>query len=324
MGCGGCPREITVVVSGADPSARELDRRNWPPRWRRRGGGTPGSRRSPTSPSASACQTNGVRRRPRRPGSREVTARALLRPRSIRLAAATTLSLCPRSLTTVHPIYYVTAAPHIGSAYTTVAGDVLTRCTPSGRAQVVPHRYDEHGEKVMRALRRRACPRRSDGQAGRRGLEAGLGSTSTSTTTTSSGPPSSGHRAVRESGRRFTTAVTSTRASTRACTASAARSSSLPRTSARPRRHPAVHDPRHELETVSRRTTSSGSRVRRRLLELYESQPDFVAPASARNEVISFVKQGCRTCPSPGHLRLGIPVPWTRTTSSTWIDALLN
>ena len=25
------------------------------------------------------------------------------------------------------PIYYVTAPPHIGSAYTTVAGDVLTR-----------------------------------------------------------------------------------------------------------------------------------------------------------------------------------------------------
>jgi len=25
------------------------------------------------------------------------------------------------------PIYYVTAAPSIGSAYTTVAGDVLTR-----------------------------------------------------------------------------------------------------------------------------------------------------------------------------------------------------
>ena len=24
------------------------------------------------------------------------------------------------------PIYYVTAAPHIGNAYTTVAGDVLT------------------------------------------------------------------------------------------------------------------------------------------------------------------------------------------------------
>jgi len=49
------------------------------------------------------------------------------------------------------PIYYVNDAPHIGHAYTTVAGDVLTRWH---RQKGVPTWYltgtDEHGQKVMR------------------------------------------------------------------------------------------------------------------------------------------------------------------------------
>jgi len=49
------------------------------------------------------------------------------------------------------PIYYVNDAPHIGHAYTTVAGDVLTRWH---RQKGQPTWYltgtDEHGQKVMR------------------------------------------------------------------------------------------------------------------------------------------------------------------------------
>ena len=49
------------------------------------------------------------------------------------------------------PIYYVNDAPHIGHAYTTVAGDVLTRWH---RQKGEPTWYltgtDEHGQKVMR------------------------------------------------------------------------------------------------------------------------------------------------------------------------------
>ncbi len=50
------------------------------------------------------------------------------------------------------PIYYVNDAPHIGHAYTTVAGDVLTRWHRQRGERV---RYltgtDEHGQKILRA-----------------------------------------------------------------------------------------------------------------------------------------------------------------------------
>ncbi|MCI9889372.1 methionine--tRNA ligase [Micrococcales bacterium 31B] len=50
------------------------------------------------------------------------------------------------------PIYYVSAAPHIGNAYTSVAGDFLTRWH---RQRQAPVWYltgtDEHGEKVLRS-----------------------------------------------------------------------------------------------------------------------------------------------------------------------------
>jgi len=50
------------------------------------------------------------------------------------------------------PIYYVNDAPHIGHAYTTVAGDVLTRWhRQRGEAVWFLTGTDEHGEKVLRS-----------------------------------------------------------------------------------------------------------------------------------------------------------------------------
>src|SRR3954462_12474389 len=50
------------------------------------------------------------------------------------------------------PVYYVTAPPHIGNAYTTVAGDVLTRWhRQRGEDVWYLTGTDEHGQKVMRA-----------------------------------------------------------------------------------------------------------------------------------------------------------------------------
>ena len=49
------------------------------------------------------------------------------------------------------PIYYVNDAPHIGHAYTTVAGDVLTRWhRQRGESVWYLTGTDEHGQKVMR------------------------------------------------------------------------------------------------------------------------------------------------------------------------------
>ena len=49
------------------------------------------------------------------------------------------------------PIYYVNSAPHIGHAYTTVAGDVLTRWhRQKGESVWYLTGTDEHGQKIMR------------------------------------------------------------------------------------------------------------------------------------------------------------------------------
>ncbi|MGB3732095.1 methionine--tRNA ligase [Microbacterium sp.] len=63
-----------------------------------------------------------------------------------------------------------------------------------------------------------------------------------------------------------------------------------------------------------------------RLLELYKTQPDFVRPDSARNEVVSFVSQGLKDLSiSRSTFDWGIPLPWDEThVIYVWVDALLN
>ncbi len=63
-----------------------------------------------------------------------------------------------------------------------------------------------------------------------------------------------------------------------------------------------------------------------RLLKLYEDRPDFVQPASARNEVVAFVQQGLKDLSiSRSSFDWGIPIPWDNThVTYVWFDALLN
>ncbi|WP_319419598.1 methionine--tRNA ligase [Pleurocapsa sp. FMAR1] len=62
------------------------------------------------------------------------------------------------------------------------------------------------------------------------------------------------------------------------------------------------------------------------LEELYESQPDFIQPATRRNEVINFVKQGLKDFSiSRVNLDWGFPVPVDKKhTIYVWFDALLG
>jgi methionyl-tRNA synthetase len=62
------------------------------------------------------------------------------------------------------------------------------------------------------------------------------------------------------------------------------------------------------------------------LLALYEEHPGFVQPAAARNEVISFVKQGLSDLSiSRSSFDWGIKVPWDDShVVYVWFDALLN
>lgn len=63
-----------------------------------------------------------------------------------------------------------------------------------------------------------------------------------------------------------------------------------------------------------------------RLLELYESRPDFIQPAAARNEVMSFVRSGLKDLSiSRTTFDWGVKVPWDEShVVYVWFDALLN
>ncbi|PDQ34797.1 MAG: methionine--tRNA ligase [Candidatus Lumbricidophila eiseniae] len=63
-----------------------------------------------------------------------------------------------------------------------------------------------------------------------------------------------------------------------------------------------------------------------RLLTLYEERPDFVQPESARNEVVSFVRQGLDDLSiSRSTFDWGVKVPWDDShVVYVWFDALLN
>ena len=63
-----------------------------------------------------------------------------------------------------------------------------------------------------------------------------------------------------------------------------------------------------------------------KLLELYSGVPDFVRPESARNEVVSFVKNGLKDLSiSRSAFDWGIPLPWDEShVIYVWVDALLN
>ncbi|MBN9225188.1 MAG: methionine--tRNA ligase [Microbacterium sp. SCN 70-27] len=63
-----------------------------------------------------------------------------------------------------------------------------------------------------------------------------------------------------------------------------------------------------------------------RLLELYKTEPDFVRPEPARNEVVSFVRSGLKDLSiSRSAFDWGITVPWDPShVIYVWVDALLN
>ncbi len=63
-----------------------------------------------------------------------------------------------------------------------------------------------------------------------------------------------------------------------------------------------------------------------RLLAHYEAHPEFVQPASARNEIVAFVRQGLQDLSiSRSTFDWGIPLPWDPAhVLYVWFDALLN
>ena len=68
------------------------------------------------------------------------------------------------------------------------------------------------------------------------------------------------------------------------------------------------------------------SRYEQRLLEHYEAHPDAVQPETRRNEVLGFIRQGLQDFSiSRTSISWGIPIPWNpKHVAYVWFDALIN
>ena len=228
------------------------------------------------------------------------------------------------------PIYYVTAAPSIGSAYTTVAGDVLTRWhRQRGEGVWYLTGTDEHGQKVMRAaadngMSPQAWTDHLVESAWRPVLDtvdAANDQFIRTTDPTHMLQVQEFWLRVREAGD-----VYEGRYEGPYCVG--CEEFKLPAELVLDDDGVevcAIH--RTPVEVVSESNYFFAmSKYTQRLLDLYETHPEFVQPESARNEVISFVSQGLQDLSiSRSSFDWGVPVPWDPSqVFYVWIDALLN
>ena len=228
------------------------------------------------------------------------------------------------------PIYYVSAAPHIGNAYTTVAADVLTRWhRQRGESAWFLTGTDEHGQKVLRAAQEHGLgPQEWTDQlvqsAWRPMLETIDAAADDFIRTTE---PRHTER-VREFWQRLYDAGDVYEAPYEGPYCVACEEFKLAG-------ELVAGDDGQQLCPVHGRPVETVAETNYffrlsdyadRLLELYETQPAFVAPESARNEVVAFVAQGLQDLSiTRSSFDWGIPVPWDEShVLYVWIDALLN
>jgi methionyl-tRNA synthetase len=227
------------------------------------------------------------------------------------------------------PIYYVTAAPSIGSAYTTVAADVIARW----HRQRQEHTWfltgtDEHGQKVLEARRRNTLAAGMDGPARRAGVEAGPRRPRRHQRRLRPHHRGTPHHAcpglLVEAARRWEVYQgTYEGPYCIACEEFKLPGELLDGPDGQ-QLCPIHHRPVESLSEAN--WFFPLSHYADRLLELYETQPSFVQPESARNEVMSFVRQGLSDLSiSRSTFDWGIRVPWDPDhVFYVWIDALLN
>ncbi len=228
------------------------------------------------------------------------------------------------------PIYYVNDAPHIGHAYTTVAADVLARWhRQRGETVWFLTGTDEHGQKVMRSAEangmspREWCDRLVE-SAWKPVLETIDASNDDFIRTTE---PRHTER-VREFWQHLYDAGQVYQGSYEGPYCVSCEEFKLPGElldgENGEKLCPIHHRP---VEMLSENNYFFKlSTYADKLLAYYEDNPDFVAPESARNEVISFVKQGLQDLSiTRSTFDWGIPVPWDEDhVLYVWIDALLN
>ncbi len=228
------------------------------------------------------------------------------------------------------PIYYVNDAPHIGHAYTTVAADVLARWhRQRGERVWFLTGTDEHGEKLLRSAEQHGVTPQewtdrmveTAWKPVLRTIEASNDDFIRTTEPRHTGAVQQFWKALYDAGHVYKGAyegpycvgceeyklpgdLVEDEDGTKLCP---------------------IH--RRPVEMLAEENYFFRmSDFTQPLLDFYAANPDFVAPETARNEVVRFVEQGLQDLSiSRGSFDWGIPIPWDeKHVLYVWIDALLN
>lgn len=216
------------------------------------------------------------------------------------------------------PIYYVNAAPHIGHAYTTIVADAIKRIRRMlGDEAYLTTGTDEHGQKVERSahqagLEPKEFTDRVSAAFRNEWDELGLEYDFFRRTT----DPRHA-KAVQEIFRR--------------CQANGAiypgaftGKYHLGDEAFVTEEEAAQADESMIVELTEENYFFRLSEYQQRLIDLYESQPDFLQPAARRNEMLAFIRGGLKDLSiSRSSLRWGIPLPDDpEHVFYVWFDAL--
>ena len=231
------------------------------------------------------------------------------------------------------PIYYVNDRPHIGHAYTTIAGDVLTRWH---RQRGVDVWYltgtDEHGEKVLRSAEAQGLnPQEWTDQLVDEAWKPVLETIDVANDDFIRTTEPRHMTAVQTFWQRVHDAGDVYKGSYEGPYCVGCEEFKLPGELiegtgdlAGQLLCPIHGTPVEMLSEVNYffRMSAYGGQ----LLAHYAANPDFVRPESAKNEVVKFVEQGLQDLSiSRSSFDWGIPIPWDPThVLYVWIDALLN
>ena len=226
------------------------------------------------------------------------------------------------------PIYYVNDAPHIGHAYTTVAGDVLTRWhRQRGERVHFLTGTDEHGEKILRAAAEHdMTPQQWCDFMVETAWLPMLGVDRRRQRRLHPHDPAAAHRrGCRSSCSGCTTTTRSTRARYTGPYCVHCEEFKVPGELIQPGNLCPIHE--RPVEMLSEDNYFFRlSAYQDRLLEAYADGTLKVEPESARNEVLRFVESGLEDISmSRSTFDWGITVPWDSShVIYVWIDALLN
>jgi len=224
------------------------------------------------------------------------------------------------------PLYYVNDLPHIGSAYTTIAADVIARFRRlHGRDVLLITGTDEHGQKIQRTAERLErspqdhCDKIAAGfVAAWQRLNIRYDRFSRTTSLRHSAIVQEFFKRVWEQGDIYLSQQQGWYCVE--CEEFKEARELLAN------HHCAIHTNRAAEWRDEQNYFFRLSKYQNQLEALYQAQPEFIQPEIRRNEVLSFVRQGLQDFSiSRVNLAWGIPVPVDPShTLYVWFDALLG